>query len=95
MGAIGIACRQAHHFFSRDAVHHDQVLRIEGDVAHRVLHLKPGKHAVHIGAELDPGADLAEFGRLFQNDAGTAAQRQRPRQGKPADAAAGDDDRAA
>ena len=50
------------------------------------------EHPEHVGAELDAGADLLEFGRLLDDLRGDALRDSAKRRGEPADAAADDED---
>ena len=54
----------------------------------RFLEAEPFKRTEDVGAELDAGADLAEFRRLFQHPHREAFARKRMRRRQPADAAA-------
>ena len=56
---------------------------------HGVLEPDLIQHAENVGAELDAGADLAEFGRLLEHAHRKALARQREGRDQAADAAAG------
>jgi len=62
---------------------------------HRLLKAEPFKRAEDIGAELDAGADLSEFGRLFEHPHREAFACKRMRGREPTNAAAGNQDRQA
>ena len=57
------------------------------------LQAEPLERMEDIGTELDAGADLAKLRRLFQHPDRKSLARERIGGGKPADAAAGDEDR--
>ena len=75
-----LAGERVAHFLRRRAV---------GVGEHGVLEADLLQHAENIGAELDAGADLAEFGRLLEHAHREALTRQRIGRGQAADAAAG------
>jgi len=88
LGKHRAADRNADHFLARDRVHHDQMVRVHRialDCAGKAQHFE---HPVHVRAELDPGADLPEFGALLEHPHRNPFARKGERRGKPADAAA-------
>jgi hypothetical protein len=60
---------------------------------HRLFEVEFFERAKDVGAELDAGADLAEFGRLFQHPHGETLARERVGRRQAADAAARNQDR--
>src|SRR4029079_2938297 len=59
---------------------------------YRVFEPDPLQHAENVGAELDAGADLAEFRRLLEHTDREAFVRERAGGGETANAAAGDEE---
>ena len=79
-----VAERNARDFLAGDRVHHHQLIGKHGERADRLGQAEPLEHPEHVGAELDAGADLVEFGRLLEDlrrDA-LARQRQAPPPGR-------------
>src|SRR5262249_15580125 len=60
---------------------------------HRLFEAKLFERAKDVGAELDAGADLAEFGRLLQHSHGETLACERVGRGQTPDAAARNQDR--
>ena len=88
--AVDIAAhRDARHLVAGDGVAHDQALGQERHGAHGIRESHPVEHLEHVGAELDAGADLAEFRRLLEHVGRPPVGRERQRGSETADAAAG------
>ncbi len=66
---------------------------LDGRLRHGLVEAEAGQHAAGIGADLDAGADLAEFRLALGDDDAETGGRQRQRRRQSADAGAGDDDR--
>ena len=73
----------------RERVAHFLRRRQVGVAQHGLLQPDLVQHAEDVGAELDTGADLAEFGRLLENAHRETLPRQREGCDQAADAAAG------
>ena len=91
-GPKGIVQRNAGDFLPVHGVHEAQVVDIDGLSARFVADAEIVERVEGIGAELDAGADLPQFGRAFQNDGTEAFPGQAQRGRQAADAAAGDQD---
>ena len=71
------------------------MIRLSGNTASALtgsIKSEQFEHPEHVRPELNAGADLLELRRLLNDLRGDAAARQRERRGKPADAAADDND---
>ena len=86
-----VAKRNAGDLLAGDRVHHDQIVGKHRERVDRLDQAEDVEHPEHVGAELNAGADLLELGRLLDDLRGDALARQRQSRGKPADAAADDE----
>ena len=95
----GIGLAEARHEFVTERNAGDQLAverithllrrRKVGVAQHSLFQPDLVQHAEDVGAELDAGADLAEFGRLLENAHRETLARQREGRDQAADAAAG------
>ena len=100
---IGVAKARAEIGAQRDArdlaraqrVHQAQVVDIDRHLARLRPHAQRVEGVKGVGAQLDARADLAQFGGLFEDEAGDARLRKAHGSGKAPDAAPGDEDRVA
>ena len=88
----GVVEGQGGDQFAGHRIPHDQLIRKPGDAVDGLGEAQPLEHPEDVGPELNPGADFAELGRLFEDDAPVALEGQGERRGQAADAAARDDD---
>ena len=84
--------RDVDHLLAGHAVHHQQALDEHRFLLHELADAERIERVPGVGRELDAGADLAELGRLLEDDGFEALAREAERHGEAADAAAGDDD---
>ena len=78
--------------FSRDTVPHHEHFGKHRERPHAVGHAKLLEHPEDIRTELDPGADLTEFGGLFEQQAVEPLAGEREGASKATNAAADDDE---
>lgn len=90
--AEGLACGDATDDRFVERVVHDHVVGIDRAAARLVADAQCIEGMEGIGAELDPGADLADLRRLLQHLDAESLAHQCQCGGEAADAAAGDDD---
>ncbi len=76
-----------------DTVQYVDGAGLQRRLRHRPVEAEAGEHATGIGADLDAGADLAEFVLALGDDHAEAGGGEGKRRGQPAGAGAGDDDR--
>ncbi len=79
--------------FGGQRVHQPELVDIDRHAARGFADAEIVEGVERVGPKLDAGADLAERGRLFQQDRADALLREPERRGEAADAAARDQDR--
>jgi len=95
---IGIAEAPAERLVERDAgdllggqrIHQAQLVDIDRHGARRIADAQLIEGMERVRTQLDAGADLAQLGGLFQDDAASALARQAQGGGETADAGTGD-----
>ncbi len=88
MVAEGLSGLNMHHLFAVDRIHHGDMVGKHRALAGDFADAEAVERRECVWTQLDPGADFADFMRLFQQHHFDALARQRERRGRSANTAA-------